>query len=309
MLPLTPQQGYLVSRLDGHTDVAQLAQLIGQTTENVEVALAELVRLGAVEPSETPGQSAPIHDSELAANESESDETKIDSESETDVGTHRKRFAALAALPDDERVLLARQAVEPNLSALCFDALPKVIAALLENSNFGLKQARLIARHHHNPVGLDALVARAAFSSDGEVRRALLSNTQLSSALFRRLWQSKRLLEIHQLSVSREIPEQTKRGAKELLRTRFSSGQAEERVELLVKTEGRCLTALSGLSIDGKTTSLLCARSIGSTLFVQNLARWSAAPPALIAHLLRQELVKRSPMLRTLLERHPNAPK
>ncbi len=75
-----------------------------------------------------------------------------------------------------------------------------------------------------------------------------------------------------------------------------------------MKTEGRCLTMLMGLPVDSKTTSQLCSRTFGSTLLVQNLARWSPAPPQLIAHLLKQELVRRSPTLRMLLERHPNAP-
>ena len=58
----------------------------------------------------------------------------------------------------------------------------------------------------------------------------------------------------------------------------------------------------------GKTASLLCNRNYTSTLFVQNISRWSVAPGALIAHLLKQELVRRSPALRTALLRHPNAP-
>jgi hypothetical protein len=43
-------------------------------------------------------------------------------------------------------------------------------------------------------------------------------------------------------------------------------------------------------------------------MLIQNIARWSAAPPALIAHLLKQEAVRRQPQLRLLLQRHPNAP-
>jgi hypothetical protein len=41
------------------------------------------------------------------------------------------------------------------------------------------------------------------------------------------------------------------------MRQRFGGGPAEERVELILKTEGRCLTALTGIPIDGKTASLL----------------------------------------------------
>ena len=115
-------------------------------------------------------------------------------------------------------------------------------------------------------------------------------------------------LDHYKLAVSREVPEQTRRVARELLRSRFSAAEGEERVEVIVKTEGRCLASLSGLPIDGKTSALLCGRTYTSTLLVQNITRWAAAPPALIAHLMKQELVRRSPSLRLLLQRHPNAP-
>jgi len=52
-----------------------------------------------------------------------------------------------------------------------------------------------------------------------------------------------------------------------------------------------------GVALDSKSTVLLCGRTYASTLFVQNLARWSGTPPLLIAQLTRQDVVKRSPML------------
>ena len=64
---------------------------------------------------------------------------------------------------------------------------------------------------------------------------------------------------------------------------------------------------LGGLSLGGRTLALLCQRPYTSTLLIQNFAGWSATPPSLIAHLGRQDLVKRNPALRRLLERHPNA--
>jgi len=79
-------------------------------------------------------------------------------------------------------------------------------------------------------------------------------------------------------------------------------------VEVLVKTEGRCLASLAGLPVDGKTSALLCSRTYTSTLLVQNISRWAACPPALIAHLMKLELVRRSPQLKLALQRHPNAP-
>jgi hypothetical protein len=240
----------------------------------------------------------------------EEPEAQADDEATAATGKlHRALYEhALRQGTSDERVAAAALAVEPELSAWCFDPLPAVIGALLENPRAGLTHARLIARHHHNAVGLELLLRRAAFGADQGVRRALLQNPQLSVAAFRRLWQGRRPLELYSIAISREVLEQSKRGAREVLRARFSTGPAEDRVEVIVKTEGRCLNLLLGLPLDAKATALLCARTFGSTTLVQNLARWSAAPPALIAHLLRQELVKRSPMLRTLLERHPNAP-
>jgi len=115
-------------------------------------------------------------------------------------GMHRKLYeTALRQLAPDERAARAKAAEEPELSALCFDPLPAVIHALLDNPRFGLPQARLVAAHHRTASGLEALAARAALAAD-------------------------------------------------------------------------------------------------------------ACPPALIAHLMKQELVRRSPALKLLLQRYPNAP-
>ena len=55
--------------------------------------------------------------------------------------------------------------------------------------------------------------------------------------------------------------------------------------------------------------ALLCARGATSALLVENLAGWSATPFALIAHLLKQPLVRQSSTLKVLLRRHPNCPR
>ena len=75
-----------------------------------------------------------------------------------------------------------------------------------------------------------------------------------------------------------------------------------------MNTEGRALGGLAGIPVDGKTVALLCARTVYSSMLIQNIARWAAAPPPLIAHLLRQPVVRRQPQLRSALARHPNAP-
>jgi hypothetical protein len=289
-LPLTPEEGFVASRLDGATDVHGLSIVTGLAPERVEAALERLVSLGAVSGPEVPDEGE-------------------DAASDEPAGTHRELFeTTLHQLPAEERAARAKAAQEPELSAFCFDPLAAVVHALLDNPRFALPQARLVALHHRTPSGLEALAARAAFAADAGVRRALLRNPQLSTALLRRLHGGRRLLEQHNLVVSRDVPEQTRRGARELLRTRFSTADADERVEVIVKTEGRCLGALAGLPVDGKTAALLCGRTYTSTLLVQNISRWAACPPSLIAHLLKQELVRRSPSLKTLLRRHPNAP-
>ncbi|RKH49909.1 hypothetical protein D7Y23_15080 [Corallococcus sp. AB050B] len=322
-LPLNAEEGFVLSRLDGHTREKDLPALTGFPPDKLRDILARLVSQGALLPGTeavntvvppTVEPRAPELDASDTEPLPEAEASDDEAPPEDDVpeavlGDYRKLFETrLHGLPEDQRVALAKGAEDPELSALCFDPVPAVIKAVLENTWVRLAHARLIARHHRNPVGLEALVARAAFASDTGVRRFLVRNPQLPVAVFRRLWAMRRLMEHHKLTVDRDVPEQTRRTARELLRQRFSTGPSEEKVELILNTEGRALGALVGMPVDGKTTSLLCGRTYRSPMLVQNIARWSAAPPALIAHLLKQELVRRQPQLRMMLARHPNAP-
>jgi hypothetical protein len=304
-LPLDPLQGYLLSRLDGTLDLATLSALLSMDQEQVTVLVEGLVAMGAVDP-ETPGPPAESSLApEPAAPKPVAEESPLAASRTT---THRQLFEQhLHHRALDQRVAQAQVAVEPDLSAWCFDPTAEVIRALLENPRIGPVQARLIALHHRTTAGLEALGARPAFTSDDGVRRALLQNPLLPPGLYRRLWSSKRLLEQYLVTTSRDAPEQTRTMARDALRASFSQRGGEERVELILTTEGRCLGVLTGLTIDGHTTALLCRRTYVSTLLIQNIGRWSAAPPQLIAHLRRQDVVRRNPALRQLLERHPNA--
>ena len=329
-LPLSPEEGFVLSRLDGATALERLPALTGLPLARVEELMARLVSLGAVraprtadvplielEETEVDTVSAealsrsartpvPLDNPE----HSETGPEKDEDEDEPTQATHRALFESeLHALPVEVRVARAHGAVEPELSAFCFDPLPAVIKAVFENPRSSLAQARLVARHHRNPVGLEALAARAAFTLDAGVRRWLLRNPQLPAALCRRLFGHQRLLGQYKLVQDRDVPEQTRRTLRELLRTHFTRAPAEERVELILATDGRALVGLVGVALDGKSISLLCGRTYASTLMLQNFARWTATPPALLAHLLRQEGVRRQPALRQMLMRHPNAPK
>ncbi|PTL83301.1 hypothetical protein [Vitiosangium sp. GDMCC 1.1324] len=318
-LPLTPEEGFVLSRLDGATPVRHLTALTGFPPERIQVILARLVEHGAVLPAPTPTsvpppaasgtRTAPPAEGEEPLPPEEEEAPEEDASAEAAAGNWRQLFERrLHPLPEDERAHMARAAEDPELSAFCFDPVPAVIKSVLENTRVGLAHARLIARHHHNPVGLEALCGRAAFASDAGVRRWLVRNPQLPGSLFRRLWSGRRLMEQYKVAMDRDVPEGTRRTAREVMRTRFNTAPAEERVELILNTEGRVLASLVGLAVDGKTAALLCGRTYRSPMLIQNIARWSAAPPVLIAHLLKQEAVRRQPQLRMLLQRHPNAP-
>lgn len=291
-LPLDARQAQLLTRLDGTLGLPDLATFMNLGEDQVTGMLEELVALGAVLP-EAPEAPEAEEEAPAAAARAE---------------THRARFEQqLHARPLDERVALARVAIEPDLSALCFDPTAEVVRAVLENPRAGLVQARLIAAHHRTTAGLEALGGRTAFTNDPGVRRGLLQNPLLPVGLYRRLWSPRRLLEQYLVATSRDAPEQVRAMARDLLRASFNQRTGEERAELILTTEGRCLASLVGLTVDGHTTALLCRRTYVSTLLIQNIARWSAAPPPLIAHLRRQDAVKRNAPLRQLLERHPNA--
>jgi len=291
----------VVSRIDGQTSVEELALLTGLPRVKVGAIVEKLVQTGAV-------LAAPKVEVAPPLAESDEDEPEAEAETEEQRGSHLKLYReAFHPLAADERARLASVERGANLSALCFDPLPAVIHAVLQNPNAGPEQARLIAAHHHNSAGLEWLVLRADLMRDAQVQRMLWRNPQLNEGQLRRLVASKRLLDLWKLTVSREATTQTRAGTAKILRARFSTAAAEEKIELIFTTEGRALAGLSGIPVDGKTSALLCGRSYSSQMLVQNIAHWSAAPPALIAHLLKQPMVLRQPQLRTALGRHPNA--
>lgn len=208
----------------------------------------------------------------------------------------------------DQRFQLARRASGESLRAFCFDPSPKVIAAVFENPNTGLDHARLVAEHHRSGLGLDQLGKRSEFLRDRQVQRYLYRNPQLSVRLLNRIFQMKRMGDVYRLAMSREATDRVRSTAKKEFRKKFTSGTAEERVSLILKGEGRCLMLLIGVPLDGKATAMLCQRPLVSTLLIQNLARWPSTPPPVLENMARQPIVLRSPALKNLILRHPNAP-
>lgn len=317
---MSPLERFVLSHVSDASDLSQLGGLTGLPSDRLEEILDRLVQLGAlrvraVDPPEPqpvartplPAPAPRVDEHEATALENEAEGPALAPDDPAPAALYQQ---LLRGLPLDERVQRAKVAQDAELNAWCHDPSPKVIAAVLENPRTGLTQARLVARHHRDAQGLADLAGRGAFAADDVVRRELLRNPQLQPGVIRRLWGQRRLLEQWKWSASRETTEQARRTLRETLRGRFAAaGVAEERVEMIIKTEGRCLGALSGIAVDSKTTALLCGRPYASTMLIQNLGRWSAAAPVLIAHLLKQPLVRRTPSLRAILIAHPNAPK
>jgi hypothetical protein len=217
-------------------------------------------------------------------------------------------MAEFSLLERDLRIAHARQATGHSLLAFCFDPEPQVIAAVFENTGVGLEHARLAALHHKNPAGLEHVVKRADFLRDARVQRQLLKNSQLTESLLRRILGSKPLREIYKAAIDRDVPERTRVTSRVILRNRFGSSDPEERAGFLISNEARALALLIGQTLDQKTTAILCSRQYTSVLFVQNLARFAACPPLLLAHLLKQPFVRRHVALKKLLLQHPNLP-
>lgn len=231
-----------------------------------------------------------------------------DAEPEATQEYQRMFQTELRPLPSQERGAMAGTASGATLFALCFDPEAAVIVALLDNPGTTADHARLIALHHRTSRGIEELGNRHALVADGLVHRRLLRNPTLGESTLRRLLGNRRLLDIYKVTIDRDIPERTRSAARVLFRARFASAPAEDKVGVVWGTEGRVLLLMTGLVFDSRTTSILCTRNYASIMLIQNLARFSATPPPLLAHLLKQPLVKRQVHLKNQLLAHPNVP-
>jgi hypothetical protein len=167
---------------------------------------------------------------------------------------------------------------------------------------------RLIAFHHRTGTGLEMVTRRQDFLKDMLVERRLLRNPQAGDTVLSRIFASKRVFQTYKIAIDRDVPELTRAKGRGNLRQKFQSAPSEERADLVLRTEGRCLIIMTGCTFDAKTTQILCGKQYNSVLFIQNLAKFSATPPALLAHLVKQPFVRKLPPLKKLLLQHPNMP-
>ncbi len=182
-LQLTPVEGYLLSRIDGATSVAELALISGMASQALWPILQRLAREGAIDSPPVPQAAPRRRRPRRRRPHLRSTFPRRPKTRRLLPRTHRQLFETkLHPMPEDARAALASTAGEPELSALCFDPVPSVVRAVMENSRAGLPHARLIAAHHGNAVGLDALGEKPALLQDTEVQRLLLRNQQTCDA-------------------------------------------------------------------------------------------------------------------------------
>lgn len=314
-IKLSPEEGFVLSRVDGASTVKDLVALTGLDERRVSDIVARLSDEGAVEilgdEAEAPEETSSSDDaggppSDDAANDAPEEDAEETARTERE---YRKLYETVYhPMPRDERVKAAHEVSGARLLALCLDPDPQVIHAVLTNARVTLACPRLIATHHRTHVGLEHVAKRSDFLADAIVQRRLLRNPQLPNTILGRMVSPKRMMDVYKIAIDREIPERTRTMTREILRKKFMLSSSDERAALLVKTEGRCLVLLVNCSLDARATQILCSKHNYTILFIQNLARWSATPPMLLAHLLRMPVVRRNQGLQKMLLKHPNTP-
>jgi hypothetical protein len=347
-LRLSPEEGFVLSRLDAPLSAKELVSLTGLDESRVVEIIETLATQGVVDldrdaPPASPASSARMPVAALqtgAPSPSEAEQAESDSailaaasaegasvssegeEPADDVDDpveeekrvqgereYQKIYEQIYhPMARDERIAAAEKADGADLLALCYDPEPQIIHAVMTNPKAGLPHARMIALHHRTGAGLELVGRRTEFLADTQVQRRLLQNPQLPGTILRKIVNPKLLMEVYKIAINREIPERSRVMSRELLQKKFMLGSGDERAALLIKTEGRCLILLVNCALDARTTQVLTSKTSYTILFIQNLARWSATPPALLVHLLKQPVVRMNIGLRKMLLKHPNVP-
>lgn len=318
-LKLTPEEGFVLSRVDGDTSVHELVTLTGLDEGRVVTILRSLAQAGAVDvvglvaipdlPPAAPvldDEEPPAETDEQAPADAELD--TADEEQKLGEREYRRIYETVYhPLSKDQRIKLAGEVGSADLLALCLDAEAPIIHAIVTNPNVAFAHARMIAQHHRTSMGLEAIAKRMDFLKDSLVQRRLLRNPAIPTTILARIANPKMMIDVYKIVVDREIPERSRGLAREVLRKKFVLASSDEKAALLFKTDGRCLLHLVNCSLDAHATQILCGKSSYTMMFVQNLARWSATPPPLIAHLLRLPIVRSNVGMKKMLLKHPNA--
>jgi hypothetical protein len=344
-LRLSAEERFVIARIDGELTVDDLASVTGMEPARLETVLSKLAGEGAVDldagdttsmadlaaalgmdpaafQQEAPPARAPARkrssrppkkeekDPEAEAAPEEEEETKEDDEERAVAERNYRQVyeSQWRSLDVDQRVAAAKTVHGPELLALTFDPDARVIAAMLENATVGLDHVRMVAFYHRTGTGLEMIARRQEWLRDFVVERRLLRNPMIGEVVLGRVMNPKTLFHTYKIAIDRDIPEITRVKCRGMIRPKWQKSAPEERADLLLRTEARCLTLMTGCNFDAKTTAILCGRPINSAVFVQAVAKFAASPPGLLAHLIKQPFVRKNMAIKKMLLVHPNLP-
>ena len=322
---LSPEEGFVLSRLDAPTSVRELVALTGLDEGRIVEIVDRLAAQGAVDlDRDAPAPVAAAREEEEPEPPPNAEEATAEGlEDEGDAPDSPEEAERLLAgsreyqriyeqvfrpMSRDDRIGHAQNADGSHLLALCLDPEPQVIASILTNPRVGMEHARIIGTYHRTHAGLDHVARRNEFVSDAQVQRRLLANPQLPDNVLRKIVSPKLLTDVYKIAVNREIPERSRVMTREMLQKKFMLASADERTALIVRTEARCLVLLANCALDARTVQMLTSKTTYTVLTVQNFARWSATPPALLAHFLKMPIVRQNIGLKKQLLKHRNVP-
>ena len=211
-------------------------------------------------------------------------------------GNHRQVYETqLKHLEIGVLVNQARTASAEDLYPYCYAThKTAVIMAVLQNPNAGPMHARLIAAHHQTAAGITALCSRTDFMRDDGVQRGLMRNSQAPEARLRKMFQRMTLLKVSMKITGHEISQKARHLAKEIFREKFASAttSASDKVQVLMRSEGRCLDHLPRMPLDRAAINMLKQRSGFSNYMIQRFKRSPGMPKHLI--LLMEKNSRRS---------------
>jgi hypothetical protein len=280
-------------------DIPTLDPDIHGVTDEEQSAADELANADPMPPAPAsdpnPGEAAAPDDEDPGTAEATKNYRKL----------YQEKFHVMTT---DARVHEAHTAQGADLFALCLDPEPRVIAAILENHTVGLDHVRMIAFNHRTGTGLEIMARRSDWLRDLQVERRLLRNPMSPEQVTARILNPKNLLVSYKLMVDREIPDLTRTRIRGHFRKKWTTAPPEDRAELMLRTEGRPLVYMTGCTFDARTTQIICGKIIASLLLIQNFAKFPATPPGILAHLMKQNFVRKNPGIRKMLLQHPNMP-
>lgn len=185
-----------------------------------------------------------------------------------------------------DKLAQVAQADSDELRAWCYDPHPAVIQTVIANSRTGIEHALLIAQHHHNAVGLQALTTKYHYSD--AVVRVLLQNPTTSEVQIRRWLQPMPLLKLFHLLSGSNLSSHARNVMSQVFRDKFKSESPESKAQLIMNSGGRCLDRLGRVRLDPSTVTALKQYQSFSPFLIQKLKKHPGVTEDLVRHMTQR---------------------